>query len=337
MAELSDEFSEASILLFSQALDKVKGKSIYKVDTERHRRIVSNFEEIAKLISQKAGRKEMNQIVEDITQIVHVAPAGKHAMSKIWPAFHCYREGKMLQHWNSLSDVIGVELDSIAIQNISQEILMILLPKSTISAGNSGKTLVPRQFTIQEERAIMYAGGFVVKQMLQWVDRDFTGEVASQYYATLYGMLETGKWDSECKSDDFEHFIRNWMADIDRGGLKVLNESALDFFKDLETVVFNCIESNVKCNKACSAQEFSTKVLSNEDLLFSWSIIAVDIMHEKRSNALLERIVHLWSKIRGHSFASAITETYKMIVRQNTEKTKALRKNLQLHDHGEQM
>ena len=55
------------------------------------------------------------------------------------------------------------------------------------------------------------------------------------------------------------------------------------------------------------------KTLDNEDILFHWAMLSVDISNEKDSSLLLTFLIRLWIKMRGHSYASAITEAYKEI------------------------
>ena len=67
----------------------------------------------------------------------------------------------------------------------------------------------------------------------------------------------------------------------------------------------------------------------NEDVLFQWAVLSVDISHREDSLKLLHDIIALWLKMRGHSYASALTETYKQITGAQVKRAKALRKRLQ--------
>ena len=213
------------VQLFFDALHKVKSKPIFTISTPRHKKVILDLEEIVRNLDKDSVINKISYIVREIEEIVKSVKPGKHIMSRIWPRFHSHRQGNMVQSWDQLADVIGVELDCIVVQDVSMEILVSMISKP-LNVSASGKPAVARVFSTLEEQAVMYAGGFVVK-MLQWLDT-IEREVASQYYETLYGMLEGGKWDSE-RTENFEAFVHSWIADIDRGGLQILNETALDF------------------------------------------------------------------------------------------------------------
>ena len=136
--------------------------------------------------------------------------------------------------------------------------------------------------------------------------------------------MEAGKWDEGGHSASFEGFI-HWIADLDRGGLKILNEHAFDFFKALEIIVFHYITTEANT----TPQAIMEKVASDDDLLFLWTMLAVDSDDEDDSVRLLKDIIKLWIKLRGHSLASAITEDYKKTKQVNLQKSKALRRQLQ--------
>ena len=312
---------------FSKALQVVKDKPVFTISSPRHKKVLSDIEDISKNISKDSVSAIISAIVRDLETIIKSVKPGKHIASHIWPLFHHHRQGKMVQEWNRLSDAIGIEIDSIVIQDVSMEILLAMIGKPGI-VSLSGKPAVVRVFSAVEEQAIMYAGGYVVKKMLEWVD-SIGDEVATEYYEALHAMLEGGKWD-DLRTDSFEEFIRNWIADVDRGGLKILNITALQFFKELESITFNKIEARVNMKKAFSASSVAAELLEDEDLQFCWTTLAVDIKHEVDSKRLFCRITELWTKIKGHSYASAITETYKQTVSQNTQKSKGIRKKLKM-------
>ena len=66
------------------------------------------------------------------------------------------------------------------------------------------------------------------------------------------------------------------------------------------------------------------KTLGNEDILFHWAMLSVNISNEKDSSSVLTFLIRLWIKMRGHSYASAITEAYKEITGHQVKRAKGL-------------
>ena len=72
----------------------------------------------------------------------------------------------------------------------------------------------------------------------------------------------------------------------------------------------------------------ATRTVSDEDVLFFWSLSSVDIVDEEESKELLNHIVKLWLTIRGFSLANEWVEKYKWKHHASTVKAKSLRKGL---------
>ena len=68
-------------------------------------------------------------------------------------------------------------------------------------------------------------------------------------------------------------------------------------------------------------------VLSDEDVLFHWSMLTTDI-EDDRAEILLVMLVDLFITIRGFSFTKSFMELYKQRTKKSTQKSKALRKTL---------
>ena len=71
-------------------------------------------------------------------------------------------------------------------------------------------------------------------------------------------------------------------------------------------------------------------VVEDTDVLFLWSMLAVDIATEQDSNKLLQDIAVMWTKIRGHSHAAYLLEQYKAATKKQTKGAKGTRKSLKV-------
>lgn len=69
-------------------------------------------------------------------------------------------------------------------------------------------------------------------------------------------------------------------------------------------------------------------IKEDEDVQCVWSLISID-WSESCADALLEKILSEWIKIRGFSYASAYVEKLKCKECKSTQKSKVLRKQLQ--------
>ncbi len=65
-------------------------------------------------------------------------------------------------------------------------------------------------------------------------------------------------------------------------------------------------------------------ILSDEDVLFNWTIVAAE-WEEETEKALLKQICNLWIAIRGFSFASSWLEMYKQTEKKTVQKSKGVR------------
>ena len=78
------------------------------------------------------------------------------------------------------------------------------------------------------------------------------------------------------------------------------------------------------------------KIVDDEDIQFSWSILSANIEEEEDSVELLRHIVELWLAIRGKSLAQHMMEYYEQAKCKSTNKSKPLRKGLQQSETASQ-
>ena len=68
-------------------------------------------------------------------------------------------------------------------------------------------------------------------------------------------------------------------------------------------------------------------ILSDEDVLFHWSMLAVN-WDEEEAHALLSMIADQWITVRGFSFTSAWMEKFKQASKKSIQKSKGVHKHL---------
>ena len=79
--------------------------------------------------------------------------------------------------------------------------------------------------TFEEENALRYAAGYVVKHLREKIERN-----SNPLKESLCGCLE-----DMCKSDDEDDSSTSWTMQISRGRLKLVNSNSYRFFVAVET------------------------------------------------------------------------------------------------------
>ncbi len=118
----------------------------------------------------------------------------------------------------------------------------------------------------------------------------------------------------------------DWTAAVNRGGLIIVSDLMFTFISRLETVLRQYITETKSHD--LNLKSSAPNIMSDDDVLFYWSMLTVEIEDEAVSNQLLCMIVEHWITIRGFSHASSIIELYKQANKKNIQKSKGLRKSL---------
>ena len=102
-------------------------------------------------------------------------------------------------------------------------------------------------------------------------------------------------------------------------------------------LLFQEIEDNIRDTPTpeilCTTREKSKRsTISDENILFYWTLLSVDIDNEQDSMFLLREIIQLWLTVRGHSIPGQWLEIYKNSKSKTTKSSKSLRKTLKQGD-----
>ena len=154
---------------------------------------------------------------------------------------------------------------------------------------------------------------------------------SSVIYQCLVKM-EEGTTNLEAEGNDAEEetyltYTRAWLKLVNRGGLFTVNEQVYTFFQELEVCIYPMLAEKLKMGAGPEKDEMVQKIEANEDILFAWSLITVDLSRDD-SHLLLTDIILLWMTIRGYAIASSLVEDYKEAMRTTTKGKKPLRKQL---------
>ncbi len=94
-----------------------------------------------------------------------------------------------------------------------------------------------------------------------------------------------------------------------------------------EEIIKHLVISSVKTHNSETKKKVLDAVLSNDDLLFKWSLFTSSISYDM-GNIILKNLAEMYVTIRGFAFASSCLEMYKQQQKKRTQKSKLLRKKL---------
>ena len=171
--------------------------------------------------------------------------------------------------------------------------------------------------TFEEENAIRYVGGYVLKSLKE---REKDEEL-------LHGINHLIDSSNESKSGSESDM---WVKEISRGGLTNITEEAHQVFLSIEFA----IRTHLKTDNLYEHNETSRKTVENmlfadSDVQFSWCLTGISIeVGDEKADTILEMCIKKWVTIREFSFAKNILEMHKQYTKSGLGKAKALRKTL---------
>ena len=141
-----------------------------------------------------------------------------------------------------------------------------------------------------------------------------------QFVECLSSMAVVGNESS------FYNYTKEWISLTDRGGHFHINNATYLFFKAVERETRLCLPHHLKSSPSTDNAIFK-KIKDNEDVLFHWCMLCVDVQDCDAEDELLLAVIKLWVTIRGFSQTAEWMEQYKTATRHSSCKEKALRKS----------
>ena len=241
---------------------------------------------------------------------------------RMWRAYHHLRTSDgYIRQWHKLLQAAGIsEKSSMFLQSTGDQVFKALvkmhhpLTEEESSSGHPAK----QHLTYMETNAVRYAAGYIPRSLKKKLAKS-TNPLKDDLLLCLTQLIDDG--GSEPHVDD----SRDWIEKINRGGLIEVKNDTFEVFMEMEY----CLRSHIKETSIPSFGDGVKKdIISSPDVLFVWSLLSSD-WEEETSNELLKMIASEWVKIRGFHYASGWIEKYKEIQKQNMQKSKGLRKQLQ--------
>lgn len=253
--------------------------------------------------------------------------------AKMWTTFHKLRESKLPALWRSYLKSIGCSsaLEEPLFMELVNETFFANIIKQKYAAPPK-LTFTRPSLTKDEENIIRYACGFVGMKLHDRFIKQ-AGKKAAEFVECIDSMHVVGPASS------FLDYTREWVDKINRGGLFYVSDSAYNLFVAIEVAMQVGLTNHIHSSYNLSAAEARARkklivdaVMSNDDVLFYWYVLAVDIKNELEGLELLRSLTELWLTIRGFSISKSWMDEYKRLEHVQTAAKKSLRKELRKLD-----
>lgn len=226
--------------------------------------------------------------------------------AKLWKQFFTLRSSKeFCLRWQQYLESLKLTGEPLFYQHVTLALYEQLLC-SKFRTADTASEVSAIQFTYEEENAIRYMGGYVIKKL-----KDKKCDVGF--------LVDTkNKTSLEAQSSD-------WINAVDRGGLVHITDSCFQLFLAIETVTRQKMKATNTVMNDTFLKFLNDMITCDSDVLFNWTLITGD---ESADEDILHAIINLWVTIRGFSFAKSIVEQYRIATKKRTAKSKGLRPKL---------
>lgn len=256
------------------------------------------------------------------------ASCATYQRTKMWTDFHNLRGNTLPAMWRAFLENIGcgdAMEEPLFIQLVNETVFDALLKQKY--AYTPREAVTAPSLTLEEENVLRYACGYVGKKLHdRFIKID--GEKAAQFLECIDSMRVDGPTASLLQ------YTRVWVEKVNRGGLFDVSDNAYNLFVAIEIAMQVTLTNHIHSSYKLSAVESRARkelivdtVVSDENVLFYWFILAIDIKNEHEGLELLRHITELWLTIRGFSISKCWMEEYKKAAQMQLAQ-KALRKEL---------
>ena len=262
-------------------------------------------------------------LIEQFKTILHEATAvASLDQCILWSRFHQLRcSDQFNQKWKSFLLSSKLEHSNIFCQSVTSRIFDHILKDSfpiyseLPFDSDNNNVQQQAQLTYEEENAIRYVGGYIIRNLKKKKRKDDN-----------IGIALNDLVDNECSEEPEES--EEWIGSIDRGGLIYINNNTFQLLCSIEY----CLRGEMNIGNVHNLddnfkQRMKSAIDSDEDVQFNWTLVSVE-MDDEVADKILDLIVDMWITIRGFSFASSVMEMYKIEKKQGTQKSRRLRHNV---------
>ena len=219
------------------------------------------------------------------------------------------------QTWEKFLDTHKLAKEPLLYQHITDRVFELCIKSNmpTETTRVSEESDGQQKLSFEEENALRYVGGYVIRNLLQKTKDNGVQHILSD-------LKDDGVTTSEGPAQE-------WVNSIDRGGLTRITTEAFRVFYAIEMCVRRHLSTDNPGILSNIREELRNSLLKDEDVLFYWCR-AGQIEGDDAADRSLALIVDLWITIRANSFSKNVMEMYKQSTQKGTGKSKSLRSTL---------
>ena len=225
--------------LLQEVLLQILKQDDLQLPSPRNRSVFSGVEFLLRIAKEGSRNDRMvqaissfslrllNDLQSNVSEAIH---SGKVQRAKMYQSYHAYATGSLLSAWRQLEEQLQHSFDASLPQMIADNYLRHAVKEIADAIPvliTSGRE-VARQLTDIEEKAIMYAAGYVVRVLIDKYKKN-KDLAAANYVACLTNMREGSPLDIE-GDESFEECVARWVRLTSRGGLLILRQGAYWLF-----------------------------------------------------------------------------------------------------------
>ena len=312
------------------ALSCILTDSTFSRTSERSKKSLQQLTTLLSLIEEEPYCDIFDEFASQLLTSLQCLVESAHSESftvkreYLWSTFHQKRVTDIARLWKNFLQSIKTELDPLVTQLLFEGKIKTKFAGSITTTTNC--TVPLKSLSHEEECIVRYAAGYVPFVLLRKHEKCLS-DYSVQIVECLSNMAICGE------ETDFLRYTREWIEQVNRGGLFEVNDTAYMLFKEIEVHLQNNLQKHLQPTPKLTIdndtkEKLVSSVVVGSNVQFYWYKLSVDIHDEKHSQKLLAEIVELWLSLRGHSIAGQWLEYYKNCVAKNTKKSKALRKQL---------
>ena len=270
-----------------------------------------------------------DKLIVALKEVIKCYPGSKRKRESLWRRYYAFiTSEKLTAIWNELFSRVGREKESTRFLNffatdvMFRQLIKAMYPTAAISEDYD----ICSELTDDEEHALGYVGGWLIRSQVDKIDRQNHPRKEEMIEALL-----SFKENTEVETTDKDIDTRTvpvWARIMNRGGLYICNIQFYDFLCAMEGVVKGILKGNEEKMKKGFASVMHKAVKENEDVLFFWTSACATIDQELK-NLLLDKIIQGYVALRGHAYAAQWMEEHKRKTKKSVAKTRSFRSRLQ--------
>ncbi|CAH1776995.1 unnamed protein product [Owenia fusiformis] len=176
-----------------------------------------------------------------------------------------------------------------------------------------------------EESTLSYISGFIPHSLIKQLSKS-KGRNSEILVKCLNSWKVKDEDDLNPSAEHFETYRNSWTAQINRGGLFIVNSSVYSFFRQIELIVRKSLNvSNVvRLNSSNIDQHILEELSVDENVQQAWGEITEHIFDDSLNTLLMKKVLSKFVTLRAKSFVKFWKNKLEDIDRQGTHSLRAV-------------